>query len=895
MAESCDDPTGVCLRKCAHVNWTSICALGFSNNWACCDLNILNAVLPTTLWTIFLGISLWFGWFTGIVRELRTSVDDLHDINTQALGVVVARQTQSVLGREIGDPRRVLMLLAMGTELVGFSYLPVQLLLYEYTNGTFTAQSSAGFQWLKFCLLTLLLWLLLLPRRVTRRIDGLLTKVVAPLLFDTCSLFYMYTIIDIGACSNGMDTWVLPDGTTCGSESRYGVFAALGTASFVLFYWHSLQYKLRLNDQVFAVRFRYQTSFGSLMAYTRTACCLGFFTVQRLLLYFNKIHVFLAFSIFNMVLFSLLLRYNYVNQPCLGVGLFPNNLRSLSFATSVYTSTILFGISCALQASGAESMSLVQQYVLQAAAVAYLPFAAATWAFNSRRARLYHVPNLSLKASLVHSTPRVRAIAAVSIALEDQSRWSTSDILDLLTLLDENLKASPALEEGLVLAYTCQALWNLYFKYVSIDTPFREPGTDPTLSLGLWANQRLSTSNYFGPTNFHSRTRSHGSALLALVQRNVAIGAHTMTQHMDDLSSSPHIASILPNCIHALVLLSRMSASPTRLIAAKVLQEMYVARILRLSQPTMLYVCCSICASSSPSQSSAAAATLRQLFVSHFEDSELMTVHFTDYWNLLHLSQYLLRASRDPSEVGRAEGVAGVVLSVVQMVESHAAACNPANALSEAFVANILATQAQITTSYKLLTLLDDICLSTHWAFQVYLDELHRATQDMTMRKSKRQGTLSRARLFSQARSMTAIAPTLAPPRHAELSVQKVTSFLLQSKQANLIEPDVVAAIKKRKRDEAMLIVQVTMIMNEGCQDHLGVRELRPNTLAVLKTVVRHLQDQPMLRTHIKHRLKPAEVDYFGHLELLLSTKHSSGLRAAMLSAGKIMPSKAAR
>ncbi|KDO21345.1 hypothetical protein SPRG_13661 [Saprolegnia parasitica CBS 223.65] len=471
MTEPCDDPTGVCLlRACTHVNWTSICALGFSSNWACCDLNVLNAVLPTTLWAIFLGLSLWFGWFTGIVSELRTSVDDLHDINTQALGVVVARQTHSVLGREIGDPRRVLMLLAMGSELVGFSYLPVQLLLYEYTNGTFAAQSSAGFQWLKFCLFTLLLWLLLLPRRVTRRIDSLLTKVVAPLLFDTCSLFYMYTIIDIGACSNGMDTWTLPDGTTCGSESRYGVFAALGTASFVLFYWHSLQYKLRLNDQVFAVRFRYQTSFGSLMAYTRTACCLGFFTVQRLLLYFDKIHVFLAFSIFNMVLFSLLLHYNYVNQPCLGVGLLPNNLRSLSFATSVYTSTILFGISCALHASGTERMSLVEQRILQAAAVAYIPFAVATWAINSRRARLYHVPNLSLKASLVHSTPRVRAIAAVSIALEDQSRWSTSDILDLLTLLDDNLKTSPAFEQGLVLAYTCQALWNLYFKYVSART-----------------------------------------------------------------------------------------------------------------------------------------------------------------------------------------------------------------------------------------------------------------------------------------------------------------------------------------------------------------------------------------------------------------------------------------
>jgi len=66
--------------------------------------------------------------------------------NIIALGIVVARRKQILLGREITDPRRILMLASMWFEIVGFSYLPCQLLYYEYTGGKFGAQTSGHVQ-----------------------------------------------------------------------------------------------------------------------------------------------------------------------------------------------------------------------------------------------------------------------------------------------------------------------------------------------------------------------------------------------------------------------------------------------------------------------------------------------------------------------------------------------------------------------------------------------------------------------------------------------------------------------------------------------------------------------------------------------------------------------------
>ncbi|OQR86549.1 hypothetical protein ACHHYP_10428 [Achlya hypogyna] len=898
MRGECDDPSAACLRSCPGVNWTAVCRLTFSNNWSCCGLAHYNVVVPVTVWALFLAISFWFGWYTGIVRELRTSVDALHDINTQALGVVVARQTQSVLGREIGDPRRILMLLAMVSELVGFSYLPMQLLLYEYTDGTFTAQSSADFQLLKFYTFSSLLFILLLPSKITRRIRGLLTKALAPLLFDTCSILYMYTLIDIGACTNGMDSWILADGTTCAQPERYWIFATLGVTAFVLFYWNMLQYKRRLNNQVFAVRFRYQTSFGSLISYTRTACCLSFFTIQKLLLYFDKIYVFLAFAVLNTILFSLLLRYNYMNQPCLGVGLFPNNLRSLSFATSCYSSVVLLIISYQLQLHGRTSMSSAEKIVFKGAAGAYVVFAAAVWYINTQRARQYHVPNLSLKESLVHKAPRVRAIAAVSIALEDQSRWSSADVLELVELLHKNLSTLASVEHGLVLVYTCQALWNLWYKHFPEQHPFLEDSAGECLPPAFWSSMRRFSAEAKDSTRVvvpQERTKSETSALLRLVDRTMTIGSHTK-RCTQQLECSPRVRTVMAACIRALGTLVRLTNSQTRLIAARILHEMYMAHVVRLSPATMVFVCCSLCAS--PAQASAAAATLYRLFAMYVECAdEGVSAHYADYWNLVHLSQYILDGSQQKEETSRVEGVASVVLAIVESIKDAALKSNPANHLSETFVNNLIRAQANVTTSYQLYSMLDDIFLATYWACDAYLEELHRVNHEVarTKRRSER-----RTRLFSLRNTLltNAVVPASpappirrrggdpAKPRHSVLSVQMITSFLIRSKTSNLISPDHLNTIKTRKTQEARLLVQIYLVLREGLDEHLVPSALRPATQAVLQTVIRSFTECPMLLLHFKRRLRPIEAEYIAHLYMVLAPKQPGVLREAILSFG---------
>ncbi len=57
----------------------------------------------------------------------------------------MARRTQRVLGKEIRNPRRLLMLLSMWLELPGFSYLPLQLLYYDY-QGEFAFPATAALQ-----------------------------------------------------------------------------------------------------------------------------------------------------------------------------------------------------------------------------------------------------------------------------------------------------------------------------------------------------------------------------------------------------------------------------------------------------------------------------------------------------------------------------------------------------------------------------------------------------------------------------------------------------------------------------------------------------------------------------------------------------------------------------
>ncbi|OQS02186.1 hypothetical protein THRCLA_05418, partial [Thraustotheca clavata] len=878
MNQSCQDPTLVCVCLCENVNWTSVCELHYSNNWRCCGLDYLNYIVPVTLWSIFLCMSLLFGWHTGILRELKRNVDDLHEITTQALGVVVARQKKSILGKEISDPRRILMLLAMVTELFGFSYLPVQLLLYEFTDGSFTAQSSPSFQWTKYIIFTTLLLIITLPRFLTKFMDNFITKVLAPLLYDTCCIIYVYTIIDIGACTNGMENVAFSDGSTCASPERYWIFATIGIVTFVMFYSNTLLYKKRLSNQVFAVRFRFQSSFVSLMSYTRTACCLGFFTIQKLLIYYDKVNVFLVSALVNLVIFVILLGYNYFNQPCLGVGLFPNNLRSLSFASSCYSSFALLVISCMLKLRGNETMDHIERHVFYLFITGYIAFAPTIWYINHRRAINYHVPNLSLKQSLSHSNPRVRAIAAVSVALEDQELWTQRDVFDLFELLNINLNIPSSIEHGLITVYTCQALWNLWFRHYRLDMTVDEPCTTDFAPTDIWVTS--SQVNLNTPKLVLSPTLAHESDLLQLVERSTAVGKHTRRRSLR-IDSTTQVNKAISNCVNCLVALSRASHPPTRLIACQVLQEMYANGVLVVSSNTLIFMCCTLCGSPTMSVATSAATTLYRLFTSRYLMSDVINTSFTEYWNLLHISKYISNAGT--AEIACAEKLAAVLLRITESIEMSSRRLNPANYLSDGFVSNLVHAQ-DIAISYTLYSLIDDICLRIYWACDLYMVQLH------SVMAIKINPFSLKNRLFS-LRKATSVVPlsitrrkTSKSIRRKGVSLQKITSFLIRTEFSNLVTRDHLNAIKARKADEATLIIQMYLVLQEGLYNFLKPSELSAGSQMMLRVLSRSFNENRMLYKYALEILTPSEVQYLNYLHTAASAKRAPILREAFTS-----------
>ncbi len=93
------------------------------------------------------------------------------------------------------------------------------------------------------------------------------TKVLYPILFDLFFLSLMYSTIAIMTCSDGLEDIIFPDHTSCFHVNRIWY---LGSFIFCNLYLGSLLYKMSLTKEVFAVRFRFQTSFASIMTATRT-------------------------------------------------------------------------------------------------------------------------------------------------------------------------------------------------------------------------------------------------------------------------------------------------------------------------------------------------------------------------------------------------------------------------------------------------------------------------------------------------------------------------------------------------------------------------------------------------------------------------------------------------
>ncbi|OQR89403.1 hypothetical protein THRCLA_09758, partial [Thraustotheca clavata] len=619
--------------------------------WDKDGLDYLIYTLPLIAWGAFFVLTSTFVVYTHMWKEFKHNVDDLHDIPAQALGIVVARQTHRVLGKEISDPRRLLMLLSMWTELPGFSYLPLQLIYFEFNDhfafamdATTQAYKLVGFtSVLMFIALT---YVIPLESLVVVRI-----KVLLPCLCDVMYLFYIYAIQDVITCASPLDKFAFPDGTTCACENRIWMAALFGTLLFSIFYVGTLIYKLRASDDIFANRFRYQTSFSSLMTITRTACCLQYIEAKSILTQnvSLKIPIFLVCSIFNLCMMSMLLHYNYRFQPCLGSGMFPNNLRSLSFMTSIWVTFLLFLITLV-------DNSLARQIFIGIAIALYPVVAGCLWYLNSKRARHFNIPNLPLLASLAHENYRVRTVAVVSIVLEEHSKWQRAELMRITHLLEACIKLPADAENGLLAAYTYQALWNLYSTHCTIEQSLQDGINKNCIPRGFWISHlpELPTTGNFQQSSFttfsHNRlndlvqrkaTRSSASSS-QLRRASCFASASLKTTRIANSAMQP----MLQNAIYKAITVFDSSLSKARNVVAKTMQEMYINNAIRLSLQTWFDVVCTLCTNYNQDISASAALSLCHSS-QHFEHDEWIPL-LCKRENLTNLTYLVLHPGNIP-------------------------------------------------------------------------------------------------------------------------------------------------------------------------------------------------------------------------------------------------------
>ena len=102
---------------------------------------------------------------------------------------------------------------------------------------------------------------------------------------------------------------------------------------------------------------------------------------------------------------GLLLSYSYTFQPCIGSGLFVNNIRVLVFSSSTYVglATLLELLFDITQENDALLLLLPLPLVW-----------ISSWCINSKRAIKFHVPRASISNLLISNPYRVRVVGAIA-------------------------------------------------------------------------------------------------------------------------------------------------------------------------------------------------------------------------------------------------------------------------------------------------------------------------------------------------------------------------------------------------------------------------------------------------------------------------------------------------
>ncbi|EQC41042.1 hypothetical protein, variant [Saprolegnia diclina VS20] len=183
--------------------------------------------------------------------------------------------------------------------------------------------------------------------------------------------------------------------------------------------------------------------------------------------------VFLACVLFLLV-------YSYKTQPCIGSGRIPNNIRVLSFASSLYTAC---SVLCVLAENGDDN---ALYWSLLPLPLVWLT----AWKINGRRATQYHIPHLTILELLQMPSPQSKLVGTIAALHVDAAKVRHRDHDAIISQL---LKIAKLARSGELLcrAYAIRILWFCHIEnFRKTKTCVGELTPETAVPSKLWCKDR---------------------------------------------------------------------------------------------------------------------------------------------------------------------------------------------------------------------------------------------------------------------------------------------------------------------------------------------------------------------------------------------------------------------
>ncbi|OQS03773.1 hypothetical protein THRCLA_03935 [Thraustotheca clavata] len=452
------------------------------NDWPLCGygwLNLIPVAPYIIVWIVVGGYYLYRSHF--IVRISHINASAIHDQVAQGIAIAKSQRRLAIVRRF--RIQRYVKLCAMCFEWPSYTFTPFYIALRAthtppFINGVLLSLNFTNENWNLILAFTAGTIIFILRHWKSRyRInDFLLMRFFYPMTFDLFYIPILSTFLRLGSCVTGFDHIALPGGATCDCLNLLGVFWAIGFIGFVIVYWSTIHYKIHIEPLGETMDFRMHPSFQYHMVMVRTLYPIVNILVNNMNM--DRLEgIVITFGLLVISLFLLI--FAYKSQPCIGSGRVPNNLRVMSFSSSVYTTIVVLIILCA-------NTPNILYYCLVPLPLVWL----VSWRVNNKQAARYHVPDVSIHQLLLHRSKAVNligAIAALHVNPNNIHRHDLGHIVFQLQKLSKNARVPL-----LCRAYALRTLWFSHIEnFLKAKSPVvGEVDPNTALSRHLWYKDR---------------------------------------------------------------------------------------------------------------------------------------------------------------------------------------------------------------------------------------------------------------------------------------------------------------------------------------------------------------------------------------------------------------------